>query len=147
MRLVSRRQGRVAPRSPAFSSWLLWCALTFSVLFAQAIGAWHSVAHAAPPGTINVAVSAPDVASVDAQLARSADKSWLDALFAHHLKGHGHADCLSLDHSTHAQGLPTVPTDIALLALLDSWQMPLLAPSALAHPLRAFNARAPPILA
>lgn len=146
MRLVSRRQGRVAPRSPAFFSWLFWCALTFSVLFAQTIGAWHGVAHAVQPGTVNAAISTPDAASISARATRSSDNSWLDALFAHHLKGNGHADCLSLDHSTHAQGLPTVPTDIALLALLDSWQMPLLAPSALAHPLKAFNARAPPVL-
>ncbi len=115
--------------------------LAFSVLLAQTIGAWHGVAHATPPGMAGTTARAGGLAD------RAVDDGWLDALFAHHLKGKGRADCLSLDHSTHAQGLPTVPADIALLALLDSWQMPLLAPSALAHAPRAFNARAPPVLA
>lgn len=134
-----RRISRRARRGLAPAGVLLGWALAVLMVLSQAAGAWHSVAHAdglARPG---------EVVAAGARLAAGQPASWLDALFAHHLKGHGHADCVGFDHSVHAHGLPMALAGLALPLVLDAWQA---AGRPVAPPLnlrRLFDARAPPL--
>jgi hypothetical protein len=115
--------------------------LVACMLFTNLVGAWHGVAHASPAG-VGVATSMANSPSVNA-----ADASWLDALFAYHMRGQGHADCLSFDHLTQAHGLPGAAVNLPLLALAEAWRASLPALPRGAWAARSFDARAPPVLA
>lgn len=130
--------------SPAWA----W-AMVVCLLLANVAGAWHGVAHAMPRAAVQDAGAACALASRSAGQpgASAVEASWLDALFAHHMKGQGHADCLSFDHLTQSHGMPVALAHLPLLARAESWSTPTPVRKALARVLRPFNARAPPVLA
>lgn len=134
------------------SSSLAWAwAVVVCLLLANLAGAWHGVAHAMP--RTNAAGHDTGAAFVQASRAaglpsaKAVEASWLDALFAHHMKGQGHADCLGFDHVTQSHGMPVAQAHLPLLTRAESWSTPTSVRKALTRVLRQFNARAPPVLA
>lgn len=131
---------------------LAWAwTLAVCLLLANMAGAWHGVAHAMPRGAgvaeSAVAGLAGPLTSVAQPNLTGSESSWIDALFAHHMKGQGHADCLSFDHLAQSHGLPVAQPQLSLLARAESWSMPKPVRQAPVRTLRPFNARAPPVLA
>lgn len=146
MHTTVRRIDRRARSGLAPVRVLLCWVLTGLMVLSQAVGAWHSVAHADGLERLDrpEQFGQPGVVAAVARPVARHSATWLDALFAHHLKGHGRADCIGFDHSVHAHGLPMALAGLALPALPDAWSPPGRPTAVLLARRRPFDARAPP---